>query len=130
MPMHKPTRVTDEISQQFNDGFLDLYSVTDAAPPGYQPRPTLSKKDRLLFSEQRLGINRLYLSRQNQAEILRVLRVQRRPASPQDVVRTHDGCWYSIDAVQSVKGVYPPCVDISLKALKQEYEGLIENAVV
>ena len=130
MPMHKPTRKTNEISQQFNDGYLDVYSVTDAAPPGYQPMPKLAKKDHLLFSEQRLGINRLYLSRQNQAEILRVLRVHRRPVSSQDVVRTHDGCWYSIDAVQSVMDAYPPCVDISLKAVKQEYEGLIENALV
>ena len=130
MPMHKPTRKTDEISQHFEDGILDVYSVTDSAEAGYQPKPKLTHKLHLLFSEQRLGINRLYLARQNQAEILRVLRVPRRPISTQDVIKTHDNSWYSVDAVQSVPDVYPPCVDVSLKALSRNYRGLIENDVV
>ena len=130
MPMHKPTRKTNEISQQFNDGFLDVYAVEDVAPAGYQPKLHLTHKLHLMYDEQRLGINRLYLSRQNQAEILRVLRVPRRPISTQDVVKTHDKCWYSVDAVQSVPDVYPPCVDVSLKTLCQNYRGLIENDMV
>ena len=130
MPLNKPTRKTTEISQHYNDGVMYVYSVQDAAVPGYQPKPRLTDKAKLMFEEQRLGINRLYLSRQNQAEILRVLRVPRRPISTQDVVKTQDGCWYSIDAVQGVPGVYPPSIDVSLTSLKQEYEGLIENGLV
>ena len=125
MPIKIPRRKADEISQQFNDGVVDVYSVSDEALPGYQPKPHLTKKEHLFFSEQRLGINRLYLSREHHAEILKVVRVPRRPISPQDVAIIGKNR-YTIDAVQSVADVYPPCLDLSLTALKQEFEGLIE----
>lgn len=117
-----PFRPNNEISQQYNDGIVRIYTVTDGAKPGYQTKPQLKKKYSLAFEERALGINRLYLSRQNQAEIKRVIRVQRVDISSQDVAITHDGIQYRVDAVQAVQGVYPPSLDLSLKAIEQKFE--------
>ena len=117
-----PFRPNNEISQQFNDGMVKIYTVTDVAEVGYQPKEMLEPKYSLAFEERALGINRLYLSRQNNAEIKRVIRVQRVSISSQDVVITHDGKQYRIDTVQAVQGVYPPSLDLSLKAIEQKFE--------
>lgn len=117
-----PFRPTNEISQQYNDGVVNIYTVTDSADPGCQPKQELTLKCTLHFEERALGINRLYLSRQNQAEIKRVIRVQRVPISSQDVAITHDGRQYRVDTVQAVQGVYPPSLDLSLRAVEQKFE--------
>lgn len=117
-----PFRRTDEISQQYNDGVVKIYTVKDAAKPGYQPVTGLDLRYTLRFQERVLGINRLYLSRQNQAEIQRVIRVQRVDISSQDVAITHDGKQYRVDTVQAVADAYPPSVDLSLKAIEQIFE--------
>lgn len=117
-----PFRPNNEISQQYNDGMVKIYTITDAAQPGYQPKEQLKLKCILAFEERALGINRLYLSRQNNAEIKRVIRVQRVDISSQDVAITHDGIQYRIDTVQAVQGVYPPSLDLSLKAIEQNFE--------
>lgn len=117
-----PFRPNNEISQQYNDGIVKIYTVTDGAKPGYQTRPQLKEKYKLAFEERALGINRLYLSRQNNAEIKRVIRVQRVNISSQDVAITHDGIQYRVDTVQAVQGVYPPSLDLSLKAIEQNFE--------
>ena len=48
----------------------------------------------------------------------RVIRVPRSFSGavpdPQDIVRTEDGVHYRIDFVQSVPGVWPPCLDLTL----------------
>ena len=117
-----PFRANNEISQQYNDGVVTIYAVADSAKPGFQPKQELTKKFTLAFEERALGINRLYLSRQNQAEIKRVIRVQRVPISSQDVAITHDGQQYRVDTVQAVQGVYPPSLDLSLRAVEQKFE--------
>lgn len=117
-----PFRPTNEISQQFNDGMVKIYTVTDRALPGHQPKEELELKYSLAFEERALGINRLYLSRQNQAEVERVIRVQRVNISTQDVAITHDGKQYKVDTVQAVQGVYPPSLDLSLRAVEQNFE--------
>ena len=117
-----PFRPNNEISQQYNDGIVKIYTVTDGAKPGYQTRPQLKEKYKLAFEERALGINRLYLSRQNNAEIKRVIRVHRVNISSQDVAITHDGIQYRVDTVQAVQGVYPPSLDLSLKAIEQNFE--------
>lgn len=117
-----PFRPNNEISQQYNDGIVKIYTVTDAAKPGYQPKEQLKLKYSLAFEERALGINRLYLSRQNNAEIKRVIRVQRVNISSQDVAITHDGIQYRVDTVQAVQDVYPPSLDLSLKAIEQNFE--------
>lgn len=117
-----PFRRTDEISQQYNDGVVKIYTVKDIAEPGYQPVAGLELRYTLRFQERVLGINRLYLSRQNQAEIQRVIRVQRVDISSQDVAITHDGKQYRVDTVQAVADAYPPSLDLSLKAIEQKFE--------
>lgn len=123
MPRRKPTRPGNEVSQTYNDGILTVYAVTDDAAPGYQPTERLSEKGRLRYEEQRLGLNRLYLARQAQVEISRVVRTMRRPeVSPQDLAITEDGTQYRIDTVQVVKDVWPPSMDLSLVRITENYE--------
>lgn len=117
-----PFRTNDEISQQYNDGVVTIYSVTDAAAPGRQPKEELAEKYVLRFQERALGINRLYLSRQNHAQIDRVIRVQRVGVSSQDVAITHDGKQYRVDTVQAVMDAYPPSLDLSLRAIEAKFE--------
>ena len=117
-----PHRPDNEITQELNSGVVYIYSVEDSAQPGYQPKPALKLKLTLRYEEQRLGINRLYLSRQNQAEIEKVIRVPRQDSiSNQDVAILENGSQYSIDYTQTVQDVYPPCLDLSLVKVEQNY---------
>lgn len=117
-----PHRPDNEITQEMNSGVVKIYSVEDSAQPGYQPKPSLTLKLTLRYEEQRLGINRLYLSRQNQAEIEKVIRVPRQDSiSNQDVAILESGSQYSIDYTQTVQDVYPPCLDLSLVKVEQNY---------
>ena len=118
-----PHRPDNEITQELNSGVVYIYSVEDSAQPGYQPKPALKLKLTLRYEEQRLGINRLYLSRQNQAEVKKVIRVPRQDSiSNQDVAILENGSQYSIDYTQTVQDVYPPCLDLSLVKVEQNYE--------
>lgn len=117
-----PFRATNEISQQYNDGVVKIYAVTDSSQPGYQPKKALTLKYSLDFEERALGISRVYMSRQNHAEVKRVIRVQRVNISSQDVAITHDGKQYKVNLVQSALGVYPPSLDLSLVAVEQKFE--------
>ena len=118
-----PHRPDNEITQEMNSGVVKIYSVEDSAQPGYQPKPSLNLKLTLRYEEQRLGINRLYLSRQNQAEVEKVIRVPRQDSiSNQDVAILENGSQYSIDYTQTVQDVYPPCLDLSLVKVEQDYE--------
>lgn len=118
-----PNRPNNQITQSFNDGLVFIYSVKNIAVPGYKPKDGLVKKIELRYEEQKLGINRLYLSRQNQAEIERVLRVPKMgDITTQDAAITEEGQQYKIDTIQTVPGVWPPCFDIALTAIKQKFE--------
>lgn len=122
--MHKaPYRPNNDISQPFNDGYVDIFSVNDIAKPGYQPKLSLTPKHHLFYAEQRLGINRLYMSRQNQVEINRVIRIPRvEGITNQDIAVHYDGKRYKIDSVQSVPGVSPPSLDVALVLIEQNPE--------
>lgn len=122
MPRKIPFRPGNEISQTYNDGIVKIYSTSDAAEVGYQPVVTASEKYTVPFEEQVLGINRLFLGRQNHVEIKHVVRIPRVNVSTQDLARTHDGKWYQINSVQSVDGVKPDSLDISLVAVEQQVE--------
>ena len=118
-----PNRPTNQITQSYNDGVVKIYNVGDIAQPGYRPGEGLTLKLTLRYDEQRIGINRLYMSRQNQTEIERVLRVPRNAnISNQDVAITEDGRQYRIDYVQSVTDIWPDSLDLSLTKVEQEYE--------
>lgn len=123
MPWTAPYRPANEVTQAYNDGVVRIYTVTDAARPGYMPQPQATLKTTLRYEEQRLGIQRYYSGRQNQVEIERVLRVPRYGGiTNQDVAVTEDGRQYRVDMVQSVTDVYPASLDITLAKIEQEIE--------
>lgn len=116
-----PYRPGNEISQTFNSGILTVYDQKDKAEPGHIPKPFLTKKAVLRYEEQRLGLNRYYAAKQNNVDVNRVVRV---PASniaitPQDVIKAENGLYYEIDMVQTVQGVWPACLDLTLKRFEQ-----------
>lgn len=111
------------VTQPFDDGMVTVYAVTDDAAPGMRPVEKLTAKVKLRYQEQRLGLQRYYAGQQNQVQIERVIRVPRAPGiSSQDVAITEDGRQYRIDLVQSTLDVYPPCLDLTLAKIVQEYE--------
>ena len=125
-----PNRPNQEISQTYNDGIVTICSVENIAKPGYQPVIGLQNKVVLRYQEQRLGINRLYLSRQNQVELEKVLRIPYwEGISSQDVAVLADGRQYRIDTIQNVSGVYPPSLDISLSKIEQNYKTAQKDGV-
>lgn len=125
MPWKAPyrPRTDNGVTQNFCDGVVKIYSVTDGAQPGYQPQPVLALKCTLRYEEQRLGIQRYYTGRQNQIQIERVIRTPRHgDVTNQDIAVTEDGKQYGIDLVQSVTDVYPASQDITLAKIEQQYE--------
>jgi len=125
MPWKAPYRPRTEngVTQNFCDGVVKIYTVTNSAQPGYQPKPQTALKCKLRYEEQRLGIQRYYSGRQNQVEIERVLRVPRYGGiTNQDVAVTEDGRQFRIDMVQNVTDVYPASLDITLAKIEQEIE--------
>lgn len=119
MPWTAPYRPANEVTQDYNDGIVTIYAVTDSAQPGYQPKPTLTKKYTLRYDEQRVGIQRYYEAMQNQVQVERVLRVPRAKITNQDIAETEDGMKYRIDLVQTVDLVYPPSLDLTLTRYEQ-----------
>lgn len=123
MPWRAPHRPNSEVTQPYNDGVVTVYAVTDAARPGYQPKPALIRKVTLRYEEQRLGIQRFYSGKQNQVELERVIRTPRLACvSSQDVAVTEDGRQYRIDMVQSVPDIWPASMDLTLAKVAQNYD--------
>lgn len=119
----KPTRPNDEISQLFNDGWVDIYSTSNDAKPGDRAKEGLTHKIGLFYQERRLGIQRHYQFQQNDVKVERVLRVQRQGGvSSQDVAITEDGVQYRIDLVQAVQDTCPHSVDLTLSRITHKYE--------
>ena len=119
MPWTAPYRPANEVTQDYNDGIVTIYAAEDSAQPGYQPKPTLTKKYTLRYDEQRVGIQRYYEAMQNQVQVERVLRVPRAKITNQDIAETEDGVKYRIDLVQTVDLVYPPSLDLTLTRYEQ-----------
>lgn len=119
MPWTAPYRPSNEVTQDFNSGIVTIYTVTDSALPGYQPKPELTEKIVLRYEEQRLGIQRYYAAMQNQIQIERVIRVPRAEITNQDIAETENGVKYRIDLVQTVDLVYPPSLDLTLTRYEQ-----------
>ena len=118
-----PFRADHEITQGFNDGTVTIYEVQDGAEPGRQPKPVLKEKVAVRFCELKLGINRIYMSRQAQAEVERLIRVPVVNVSPQDVAVTRDGRQYRISTIQKAY-VFPPSLDLALTKIEQTMEVL------
>lgn len=133
MTRRLPFRPGKEISQSFNSGLASIYAVTDTAQPGYRPVETPTLTVKVPFEKIKLGIQRYYEAKQNQAEIERVIRVPnpgpQYPISNQDIVQLNE--WmlgegespkqYRIELVQMAEGIYPPSLDLTLSRIEQEY---------
>lgn len=120
-----PNRPKYEITQSFNDGIVKICGAQDDAKPGYKPVQKLSEKITLRFEEQRLGITRLYQSRQAQNEIEKVIRVPKAGNISVKDVAVLEGKRYTIDTIQKVPDVYPPCQDLALVRIEQEIEVMV-----
>ena len=121
----EPYRPNNKVTQPFNDGIAKIFTVDNVAKPVDMPKESLILKETLRFEYQRIGINRLYMSRQNQAEIEAVLRVpNRNNVSNQDVaiINGDEEKQYAIESIQSVMDVWPPSMDIALRRIEQKYE--------
>ena len=119
-----PFRSEDrQITQPYRDGVVKIYTITDAAKPGYQPKPTPTLVETLFYAERRVGLQRYYSGKQAQVQVERVIRTQLRPdVSPQCVAITEDGAQYGIELVQQVTDVYPASMDLTLTKIEQKYE--------
>ncbi len=83
-----PFRPDDRrITQSYRDGVVRIYTVTDGAAPGYQPRPVLTLLETLFYQERRVGLQRYYAGRQAQVEVERVMRATR-PSRPSNTAAT------------------------------------------
>ena len=115
-----PYRPNREISQIYPDGLVTIYRLTDAAAPGYAPKPMATEVGVLRYEERRLGLQRFYSAQQVNVQVERVLRVpQGVPAAVQDRAVTEDGQEYEISLIQTVPGVYPPSLDLTLSVVSQ-----------
>lgn len=118
-------RTENGVTQNFDDGIVKIYTVTNSAPAGLMPVETLSDKPvyTLRYEERSFGIQRYYSARQNQIQIERVLRVPRvSDVTNQNVAITQDGKKYRIDWVQPLTDVYPPSMDLTLVKYEQAPE--------
>ena len=119
----KPHRPTGEVTQNFSDGIVTIYSIRNTAAPGRKPVEALTEKAALRYEERRMGIQRYYAGSQNQTKIQRVIRTPRAAnVNSQDIAVTEDGRRYRIDLVQTTQDVFPPSQDLTLVELTQEYE--------
>ena len=119
-----PFRPEDrQITQPYRDGVVKIYTIADAAQPGYQPKPTPALAETLFYAERRVGLQRYYSGKQAQVQVERVIRTQTRPAvNPQCIAVTEDGTQYGIELVQQLQDVYPPSMDLTLVRIEQKYE--------
>ena len=123
-PWKAPRRPEHKVTQDFNDGMLTVYRVTDEAQPGYLPQEKLTKVVSLPYARRKVGLYRYYQAKQEQTRVQKVLRV---PEPAQKIKRlnkviTEDGEEYRIDLVQTVPDVYPPSLDLTLAAYRQGAE--------
>ena len=112
----------EQIVQTYNDGYVDIFDTADGAQVGYQPKVKALHVLRLPYEKQYLGINLVYQSRQNHAEIVKKLRIPEAPVRVFQLVRDQFGQWLEISLIQNADGVMPPSLDLSLKAVTADVE--------
>lgn len=119
-----PNRPKHEITQNFNSGIVKIYQTVNSAMPGCKAVEALQDPPLTLrYEEQRTGVTRYYAAKQANIQIDRVLRCPRVAGiDTQSVAETEDGEQYRLVQIQSVSGVWPDCVDISLTKIVQKLE--------
>lgn len=110
-------------SQQFNDGIVKIYEVTNTASDGSMPVEGIALKQTLRYKERTVGLTRRNFARQDNVVIKYVLRCPRlRDVSAQDIAIPNDGKQYRIWDVQYPEDIDPPVMDITLEEMKAVYD--------
>ena len=124
MAWKAPQRPAVKISQCYNDGIANVFTVSDCAAPGYLPIEELTPKISLRYEERRVGIRRYYDAKQNMIRVERVIRVPHAGGvNSQDAVIDEKGEQYRVDLVQLVPDVYPISDDLTLVRFEQVPKG-------
>lgn len=113
------------LSQTFNDGVLQIYSVDNIAEAGNLAKDGLRPKDTnaIPYEERTVGMSRFWTAMQMQTTIIQILRIPRiNGVSINDVVIPIDGEQYKIKQVQLVKDIEPSCMDLSLEKVSVKYD--------
>lgn len=112
------------LTQPFNDGVVNIYSVGNIAGPGNMPKDGLTLKvGSLHYEERTVGMGRFWIALQTQVKVEQILRVPRiNPISTQDIAIPNDGEQYKIKQIQYPKDVEPPCMDLSLERVDSNYD--------
>lgn len=111
------------LTQSFNDGIVNIYSVKNIAAPGNMPKDGLIPKiENLRYEECTVGMSRYWTALQDNAKIDQLLRVPRINSVTSHDVAILDGRQYDIVQVQYPPDVEPPCMDLSLERLEVAYE--------
>ena len=111
-------------NQTFNDGIVNIYSVSNIADPGKLPKDGLKvKSSGLRYEERTVGMGRFWTAKQANARIDLLIRTpQLRSVSTLDIAIPKDGNQYKIAQVQYPKDVEPPAMDLSLQRLEVAYD--------
>ena len=112
------------LSQTFNDGVANIYSVKNIAQAGNMPKDGLTLKvGSLRYEEKIVGMSRFWAASQEQTKIARLLRMPRVDSVDRaDVVIPVDGKQYEIMQVQYLPDIEPACMDLSLERVEVAYE--------
>jgi hypothetical protein len=111
------------LTQQFNDGIVNIYSVGNVAESGNMPKDGLTiKVSDLRYEERTVGMSRFWTAKQEQAQIEQLIRVPRINSITTHDVAILDGEQYSIKQFQYIQDIEPPCMDLSLERLEVAYE--------
>lgn len=116
--MRNPFRPNNDITQTYNDGIVKIYAETDTAAPGYKPVITRTLKIMLPYAERTVGVQRYYAAQQNMIQVDMLIRIQRSPVEIDNTDTATIGTRnYTIRQVQSVEGIYPPSLDLTLERI-------------
>ena len=111
------------LTQTFNDGVVDIYSIKNIAEPGNKPKEGLvSKISGLRYEERTVGMSRYWTAKQEHAQIEQLIRTQRINSVTVHDVAIINGQQYDIVQAQYPKEPESPCMDLSLERLEVAYE--------
>lgn len=111
------------LTQQFNDGIVNIYKVANIADSGNMPKDGLTiKVSNLRYEERIVGMSRYWTAKQEQAQIEQLIRVPRINSITTHDVAILNGEQYDIAQFQYIQNAEPPCMDLSLERLEVAYE--------
>ena len=111
------------LTQPFNDGIVNIYSVANIAASGNMPKDGLTiKVSDLRYEERTVGMSRYWTAKQEHAQIEQLIRTQRINSVTVHDIAILNGEQYDIVQVQYPKDIEPPSMDLSLERLEVAYE--------